>query len=210
LTNLMKRLEKLYRRFFKWRKGHRQESYEFAAEVYQIADLLTEDNESYRMFVKHSFWPKRKDRPARRRRENPKSLIFFTMDFMTQYRDPEKIYKKVRGLEYLQKLETPACEVVEKVVEAGGWEKLYGLAVADDPRRAKPKPVEVNDWGKMNENADDESTESLSILVKPELVEAAREVEEGSKLKAILRRLSGELEFEVVKIVPLKAGQKAA
>ena len=212
MLNVNKKLKKSRRKFLKLVAAHRLGQYEVGAEGYEAADLLAEEDAQYKIFVKNSFWSQREVRPQKKREDNSKSLIFFALDLITRYRDPEKIWKRVRGLDYLHSVGTHQSEVVARIIGVGGWEKLCELAAAEDPRRAR-REVESTDedeWEQEDESDDDELVESLSVLVQPELAEAAREVAEGRKVKAILRRLPGDdLEFEALKILPVRAKRSA-
>jgi hypothetical protein len=212
MINIKKKLKKSRQKFLELRKAHRIGQYETGAEAYEIADILSVDDEQYEWFANKSFWSQREVRPQSAREENRKSLIFFALDLITRYKDPGKIWKRVRGLDYLSQIGTRQSRVVGKIIKVGGWENLAKLAAAKDPRRAR-REVEPTDEdeSEQEDESDVESVESLSVLVQPELAEAAREVAEGRKVKVVIRRLPGDdLEFVALRILPVKAKQRVA
>lgn len=115
-------------------KGHRRQLWARAAGAFAGADEMKMDAMHWKKFRNEQFWSDREDRPMMRDQEKAlKSVI----DYVFESAGYKRRKQYLRALEYLEQKGVAPEDVFEKIVEAGGLEKLAKLAVHETPRQAK-------------------------------------------------------------------------
>jgi hypothetical protein len=132
ITGAVRAFDKLYADYDKSRKGHRARLYEIAQKCYAVAQIFRKHPKQYARFKEDAFWQGKRQKPK------DDKIVRAVLSYATKSH-PELfetlISKIAKVLENLALDNVPPRQVIERIKEGGGIQKMYS-ALSPNPTDA--------------------------------------------------------------------------